>query len=216
MCMHCGSPYPRARKWAKGSAIQVVLYPLVIFAIIIVAVNSSIDDSTSNSVCVMKGGSSNAGTEIAQGCRAIEVTSLNGYGGTSRFPCMFTRNTYCDNRQVSTCCEYVGLNKGSDGAVCSHGDQCSSKVCRGCPNGDCTGVNGDGYCCGSKGSSTGCRACDSNGDCSKCANGYIKISGLAAHLELSDEGRCKKSIGAVCSSNSQCANGVTLLHQPFP
>lgn len=50
-----------------------------------------------------------------------------------------------------------------DGSACTENDDCATKVCRG------------GRCCGEKGSSAGCLACDHDGECDRCDEGYTNI-----------------------------------------
>ena len=40
MCMHCRSPHPSARYWAKGSAIQFILHVLVTIVLVVIIVAS--------------------------------------------------------------------------------------------------------------------------------------------------------------------------------
>ncbi|EGD75560.1 hypothetical protein PTSG_06630 [Salpingoeca rosetta] len=67
-------------------------------------------------------------------------------------------------------CEYgYELNEGActflnvNGAVCAADTDCATGVCRG------------GKCCGPKGRSKGCLACDFDGECATCDTGYINI-----------------------------------------
>ena len=80
----------------------------------------------------------------------------------------------CTNCTVTTgeCggCEYgYELNSGActflnaDGSVCSDNQDCATNLCRG------------GRCCGTKGSGQGCVACDHDGECDVCADGYVNI-----------------------------------------
>ena len=40
MCTNCNSPYPRARFWAKGSAIQFLVYVLLAVIIVVVVIQT--------------------------------------------------------------------------------------------------------------------------------------------------------------------------------
>ena len=237
--MFCRSPYPRARKWAKASAIQFVLFPLVIAAIIVAV--TTVDGSgtrcrSSSATCsaggvvspmdkealldagCAKSDTGGSGNEIAQGCRATEIAGS--------FPCRWcpAQGTASWWASSGTCCataydnnhnamSYGDINIGIGGDLCSHGDQCNSKVCRGCAataqlrsqgiTAPCTGTNGDGFCCGSKGNSMGCTACGLDGDCSSCSSGYyLGWAGKEAKCFRAD-----RPNGAECTSSSQCTSG---------
>ena len=89
---------------------------------------------------------------------------------------------------VVLACFPTGVVGGkSDGRSCSSSSQCNSRVCRG------------GNCCGSKGRSTGCTDCDSDGDCSTCSSGYTNSNYQCV--------ASKKSSGSTCSYNSDCSSG---------
>ena len=77
-------------------------------------------------------------------------------------------------------------SKTSDGGSCSSPSQCTSGVCRG------------SNCCGSKGRSTGCTDCDSDGDCDTCSSGYTNSNYQCV--------ASKKSSGSTCSYNSDCSS----------
>ena len=98
------------------------------------------------------------------------------------------KNSYYDcpiKFDVSLVCK--APTQMSDGGSCYSSSQCDSGVCRG------------GNCCGSKGRSTGCTDCDSDGDCSTCSSGYTNSNYQCV--------ASKKSSGSTCSYNSDCSSG---------
>ena len=105
-------------------------------------------------------------------------------------------------------------DKKSDGNSCSSSSDCSSNSCR-------------GNCCGTKGKSTGCTDCDSDGDCGGCSAGFYLSSfacfqcagGKTSFAGSSSSASCvadadhhdgnvveKKGDGGVCDNKSQCSS----------
>lgn len=84
------------------------------------------------------------------------------------------------------------------GGSCYSSSECSSGTCRG------------GNCCNSKGKSTGCTDCDSDGDCATCSSNYIK-SNFECFLSTTPSPPPYESDGSYesrCpSSQFECCNG---------
>ena len=206
--MHCRSPHPIARYWAKGSAIQFILHVLVTIVLVVIIVASmstacttgapsaypqcpgtSDNGATCSSSSSCKSGVCRGGnccmSKIGPGC----TDCTTSYYGGNCLTCSSGYTLVIDTGQA-----HLGGTSGqcvaktSDGEWCSSSSQCASGVCRG------------GNCCGSKGRSTGCTDCDSDGDCSTCSSGYTKSSYQCV--------ASKKSDGGSCYSSSHCTSGV--------
>ena len=251
--MHCRSPHPAARYWAKGSAIQFILYVLVaIVVVVIVAITvnsvaistlgmpcSELTDSSYGVFIVASYCSGNPGcpwtsdhavgelhdlgyrpaVESSGICTSSGVNIINGATCSSNSSCKSGvcrggnccgatgRSTGCTDCEASTRRGWAPADEGAcstcssgytlkengcvwntnitDGGSCQQNSQCKSGVCRG------------GICCGARGRSMGCTACDVTGDCSTCSSGYTLTSG-----------QCSRWNGGSCSSSSQCTSGV--------
>ena len=90
----------------------------------------------------------------------------------------------------SRCNGYGSCSAASNGGSCSSSSSCSSGTCKG------------GRCCGSKGRSTGCTKCDTDGDCAECSSGYVLTSSWVCEVSYCTtiNGKCTSESGCKCQN----------------
>ena len=123
----------------------------------------------------------------------------SGFGGLTATPNNCCGTPKCASgyvaRKTGDCDCWFGL--GCDTKFTCDGDTSDGQACTTntqCKSGDCRGGN----CCGSKGRSSGCTDCNSDGDCFSCSPSYYK----SAYQCFS-----KKSDGSTCDNDGQCDRG---------
>ena len=165
MCMHCGSPHPPARYWAKGSAIQFAMHLIVI--VVIIALAAVRDDlvtapvasfyfkpgSLGSCPCFECDGDFNCIGHAGEQCKRCSAGSpstcvKDGCYTTAQVTCDCTNggSSSSSSSSSSTVTKKVGSSKAASAQFTC--DRCSScsvvNTCGTCTSSSC------GYACGDR------------------------------------------------------------------